>query len=83
MLILNKEKILGSWPKCKVRCPYPGDPPHGRISPLKFWYTPGDNIQVTCSPGYVTPLEPVRKPTCRENGIWSAPPPPCRSYKDV
>ena len=39
--------------------------------------------QVTCSPGYVTPLEPVRKPTCRENGIWSAPPPPCRSYRDV
>nr|XP_050857993.1 locomotion-related protein Hikaru genki isoform X2 [Vespula vulgaris] len=77
----------GTWshqsPVCKVRCPYPGDPPHGRISPLKFWYTPGDNIQVTCSPGYVTPLEPVRKPTCRENGIWSAPPPPCRSYKDV
>nr|XP_012153183.1 PREDICTED: locomotion-related protein Hikaru genki isoform X2 [Megachile rotundata] len=79
----------GSWsgnvPTCagKVRCPYPGDPPHGRIAPLKFWYKPGDNIQVTCSPGYVTPLEPVRKPTCRENGIWSAPPPPCRSYKDV
>lgn len=41
------------------------------------------HMQVTCSPGYVTPLEPVRKPTCRENGIWSAPPPPCRSYKDV
>ncbi|XP_017794228.1 PREDICTED: locomotion-related protein Hikaru genki [Habropoda laboriosa] len=77
----------GTWshpsPVCKVRCPYPGDPPHGRIAPLKFWYKPGDNIQVTCSPGYVTPLEPVRKPTCRENGIWSAPPPPCRSYKDV
>ncbi|XP_076764258.1 locomotion-related protein hikaru genki isoform X1 [Xylocopa sonorina] len=77
----------GTWshpsPICKVRCPYPGDPPHGRIAPLKFWYKPGDNIQVTCSPGYVTPLEPVRKPTCRENGIWSAPPPPCRSYKDV
>lgn len=30
----------------KVRCPYPGDPPHGRIAPLKFWYKPGDNIQV-------------------------------------
>ncbi|XP_076622652.1 locomotion-related protein hikaru genki isoform X4 [Colletes latitarsis] len=77
----------GTWshssPVCKVRCSYPGDPPHGRIAPLKFWYKPGDNIQVTCSPGYVTPLEPVRKPTCRENGIWSAPPPPCRSYKDV
>ncbi|XP_015437862.1 PREDICTED: locomotion-related protein Hikaru genki [Dufourea novaeangliae] len=77
----------GTWshmsPVCKVRCPYPGDPPHGRIAPLKFWYKPGDNIQVTCSPGYVTPLEPVRRPTCRENGIWSAPPPPCRSYKDV
>lgn len=77
----------GTWshqsPVCKVRCPYPGDPPHGRIAPLKFWYKPGDNIQVTCSPGYVTPLEPVKKPTCRENGIWSAPPPPCRSYKDV
>lgn len=77
----------GTWshppPVCKVRCPYPGDPPHGQIAPLKFWYKPGDNIQVTCSPGYVTPLEPVRKPTCRENGIWSAPPPPCRSYKDV
>ncbi|XP_076377842.1 locomotion-related protein hikaru genki isoform X1 [Megalopta genalis] len=77
----------GTWshtsPICKVRCPYPGDPPHGRIAPLKFWYKPGDNIQVTCSPGYVTPLEPVRRPTCRDNGIWSAPPPPCRSYKDV
>ncbi|XP_046434137.1 locomotion-related protein Hikaru genki isoform X1 [Neodiprion virginianus] len=77
----------GSWshptPICKVRCPYPGDPPHGRIAPLKFWYEPGDNIQVTCSPGYVTPLEPVKRPTCRENGIWSGPPPPCRSYKDV
>ncbi|XP_071649906.1 locomotion-related protein Hikaru genki isoform X2 [Temnothorax longispinosus] len=77
----------GTWshdsPVCKVRCPYPGDPPHGRIAPLKFWYKPGDNIQVTCSPGYVTPLEPVKKPACRENGIWSAPPPPCRSYKEV
>ncbi|KAF3422441.1 hypothetical protein E2986_05676 [Frieseomelitta varia] len=41
----------GTWshppPVCKVRCPYPGDPPHGRIAPLKFWYKPGDNIQVT------------------------------------
>ncbi|XP_072755351.1 locomotion-related protein Hikaru genki isoform X2 [Anoplolepis gracilipes] len=77
----------GTWshrpPVCKIRCPYPGDPPHGRIAPLKFWYKPGDNIQVTCSPGYVTPLEPVKKPSCRENGIWSAPPPPCRSYKEV
>lgn len=77
----------GTWshrsPVCKVRCPYPGDPPHGRIAPLKFWYKPGDNIQVTCSPGYVTPLEPVKKPSCRENGIWSAPPPPCRSYREV
>ncbi|XP_043287021.1 locomotion-related protein Hikaru genki isoform X2 [Venturia canescens] len=70
-------------PLCEVRCPYPGDPPHGKIVPLKFWYKPGDNIQVECSPGYVTPLEPVRKPTCRENGIWNAPPPPCRSYRDV
>ncbi|XP_033223467.1 locomotion-related protein Hikaru genki [Belonocnema kinseyi] len=77
----------GTWshqpPVCDVRCQYPGDPPHGQIAPLKFWYKPGDNIQVTCSPGYVTPLEPVKKPTCRENGMWSAPPPPCRSYKDV
>ncbi|XP_008216309.1 locomotion-related protein Hikaru genki [Nasonia vitripennis] len=77
----------GTWshhpPICDVRCPYPGDPPHGRIAPLKFWYKSGDTIQVTCSPGYVTPLEPVRKPTCRENGIWSGPPPPCRSYRDV
>jgi len=41
--ILNNKlcNILG-----KVRCPYPGDPPHGRIAPLKFWYKPGDNIQV-------------------------------------
>ncbi|KAL6256383.1 hypothetical protein P5V15_012497 [Pogonomyrmex californicus] len=78
-------KWNGSMPTClgKVRCPYPGDPPHGRIAPLKFWYKPGDNIQVTCSPGYVTPLEPVKKPSCLENGVWNAPPPPCRSYKDV
>ncbi|XP_076230235.1 locomotion-related protein hikaru genki isoform X4 [Nomia melanderi] len=89
--LLGESSIIctenGTWshssPVCKVRCPYPGDPPHGRIAPLKFWYKPGDNIQVTCLPGYVTPLEPVRRPTCRENGIWSAPPPPCRSYKDV
>lgn len=63
-------------------CPYPGDPPHGIISPLKFWYKPGDTIQVTCSPGYVTPLE-VKKPTCKDNGTWSGPPPPCRSWSDV
>ncbi|XP_043463197.1 locomotion-related protein Hikaru genki-like isoform X1 [Leptopilina heterotoma] len=77
----------GKWshppPICDTRCPYPGDPLYGQIAPLKFWYKPGDNIQVTCSPGYVTPLEPVKKPTCRENGMWSSPPPPCRSYKDV
>ncbi|XP_051163037.1 locomotion-related protein Hikaru genki-like isoform X2 [Leptopilina boulardi] len=77
----------GKWshqsPVCDTRCPYPGDPLYGQIAPLKFWYKPGDNIQVTCSPGYVTPLEPVKKPTCRENGMWSSPPPPCRSYKDV
>ncbi|XP_015125055.1 locomotion-related protein Hikaru genki isoform X1 [Diachasma alloeum] len=77
----------GTWshepPLCEVRCPYPGDPPHGKIAPLKFWYKPGDTIQVTCSLGYVTPLEPERKPTCRENGIWSGPPPPCTSYRDV
>ncbi|XP_074100679.1 locomotion-related protein hikaru genki [Cotesia typhae] len=77
----------GTWshdpPQCEVRCPYPGDPPHGKIAPLKFWYKPDDTIQVTCSPGYVTPLEPVKRPTCRENGMWSGPPPPCRSYRDV
>ncbi|XP_034941664.1 locomotion-related protein Hikaru genki [Chelonus insularis] len=77
----------GTWshnpPTCEVRCPYPGDPPHGKIAPLKFWYKPGDTIQVTCSPGYVTPLQPVKRPTCRENGVWSGPPPPCRSYRDV
>ncbi|KAF7988566.1 hypothetical protein HCN44_001139 [Aphidius gifuensis] len=76
----------GTWshepPICEVMCPYPGDPPHGIISPLKFWYKPGDTIQVTCSPGFVTPLE-VKKPTCRDNGIWSGPPPPCRSWSDV
>ncbi|KAK0181044.1 hypothetical protein PV327_003365 [Microctonus hyperodae] len=77
----------GTWshdpPSCEVRCPYPGDPPHGIIAPLKFWYIPGDTIQVTCSLGYITPLEPLKIPTCRENGIWSAPPPPCRSYRDI
>lgn len=41
-----KQQINQFYVPGKVRCPYPGDPPHGRIAPLKFWYKPGDNIQV-------------------------------------
>ncbi|XP_067012252.1 locomotion-related protein Hikaru genki [Anabrus simplex] len=75
----------GQWshppPFCKARCPYPGDPAHGRIAPVKFSYEPGDHLKVTCSAGYVVRLE--ARPQCRGDGTWSEEVPECRSYQDV
>ncbi|XP_049961828.1 locomotion-related protein Hikaru genki-like [Schistocerca serialis cubense] len=75
----------GVWshptPLCEARCPYPGDPAHGRIAPVKFSYEPGDKLQVTCGAGFVSRLgEP---PQCQGDGTWSLPVPQCRSYRHV
>ncbi|XP_023704995.2 locomotion-related protein Hikaru genki [Cryptotermes secundus] len=76
----------GFWshppPFCKARCPYPGDPEHGRIAPVKFSYEPGDHLKVTCATGYVVKME-ARSPQCRVDGTWSEKVPECRSYRDV
>lgn len=66
----------------KARCPYPGDPDHGRIAPVKFLYEPGDHLKVTCVTGYVAKLE-AGWPHCRVDGTWSEQVPECRSYHDV
>ncbi|XP_068083927.1 locomotion-related protein Hikaru genki [Anabrus simplex] len=75
----------GQWshppPTCKARCPFPGDPAHGWIAPVKFWYEPGDHLQVTCSVGYVVRLE--ERPQCQGDGTWSERVPECRSYQEV
>ncbi|XP_063225322.1 locomotion-related protein Hikaru genki [Bacillus rossius redtenbacheri] len=75
----------GLWshppPFCRPRCVYPGDPLHGRIAPVKFFYEPGDHLKVTCSAGYVERLE--ARPVCRGDGTWSEEVPECRSYRDV
>ncbi len=45
----------GIWshatPFCKRACRFPGDPGHGRITPVKFLYEIGDRILVQCNPG--------------------------------
>merc|ERR1711953_1141694 len=42
----------GLWshapPFCKRACRFPGDPNHGRITPVKFLYEVGDRILVQC-----------------------------------
>ncbi|KAF4518189.1 hypothetical protein B566_EDAN005914 [Ephemera danica] len=75
----------GDWshapPFCKAQCPYPGDPEHGRIAPVKFYYEPGDHVKVTCLAGFVA--RETARPTCQPNGTWSEPVPQCISYSEV
>jgi hypothetical protein len=68
----------------KARCEYPGEPPNGRIIPLKFWYVPGDKLKITCLAGYVLPLPlEASPPVCLGNGTWSHTLPECIQYTNV
>ncbi|XP_003245168.1 locomotion-related protein Hikaru genki isoform X1 [Acyrthosiphon pisum] len=78
----------GTWshstPYCKARCEYPGEPPNGRIIPLKFWYVPGDKLKITCLAGYVLPLPlEASPPVCLGDGTWSHTLPECIQYTNV
>ncbi|XP_075229596.1 locomotion-related protein Hikaru genki-like [Lycorma delicatula] len=75
----------GYWsqppPLCKPGCEYPGEPEHGLLVPLKFWYEAGDKLQVSCHAGFVSPLQ--TSPVCLEDGSWEPPMPNCTDYRDV
>nr|XP_015833029.1 PREDICTED: locomotion-related protein Hikaru genki isoform X2 [Tribolium castaneum] len=75
----------GFWshppPFCKPRCPYLGEPDNGLVAPTKFAYEPGDELQITCSPGFEARLE--ARPKCLPDGRWSAPLPNCTNYSEI
>ena len=72
----------GLWshptPFCKRACRFPGDPRHGRVSPVKFMYEIGDRVMVTCEAGFVNAGRAMLQ--CTEEGIWSDNVPTCLSY---
>ncbi|XP_065172181.1 locomotion-related protein Hikaru genki [Atheta coriaria] len=76
----------GYWshppPFCKPRCPYLGEPDNGVMAPTKFAYEPGDELQITCNPGYEAPLE-AERPKCLADGEWSVPLPHCTLYSQI
>lgn len=75
----------GYWshppPFCRPRCPYLGEPENGVVAPTKFAYEPGDELQVTCNPGFESRLE--ARPKCLEHGNWSLPLPQCTNYSQI
>lgn len=76
----------GFWshppPFCKPRCPYLGEPENGSVAPSKFSYEPGDELQVTCNPGFESKME-LERPKCLSDGRWSAALPNCTSYDQI
>ncbi|XP_045463951.1 locomotion-related protein Hikaru genki [Harmonia axyridis] len=75
----------GFWshppPLCRPRCPYLGDPDNGVVAPIKYAYEPGDELQITCNPGYESRLE--NRPKCLSDGRWSSPLPNCTNYSQI
>ncbi|CAH1372424.1 unnamed protein product [Tenebrio molitor] len=75
----------GFWshppPFCKPRCPYMGEPDNGLIAPTKFAYEPGDELQISCNPGFEARLE--ARPKCLPDGKWSSPLPNCTNYSQI
>lgn len=65
----------------RPRCPYLGEPENGLIAPTKFAYEPGDELQITCNPGFEIPLE--ARPKCLQEGLWSTPLPHCTNYSQI
>ncbi len=67
-----------SVPFCKRACRFPGDPAHGRVTPVKFLYEIGDRILVQCRNGFHNPSR--QRLQCLADGQWSARMPACISY---
>ncbi|KAL1517086.1 hypothetical protein ABEB36_000895 [Hypothenemus hampei] len=76
----------GIWshppPFCKPRCPYMGEPENGLAAPTKFAYEPGDELQVTCNPGFELKLDQERL-KCLPDGTWDTYLPNCTSYDQI
>lgn len=74
----------GLWshapPFCKRACRFPGDPAHGRVTPVKFLYEVGDRILIQCDAGHVNMGR--QKLQCNQNGAWSDRMPTCLSYRN-
>jgi len=75
----------GLWshntPKCQRACRYPGTPPGGVITPVRFLYSVGATIRVVCHHGYL--LTGSATVDCLPEGEWSQPIlPSCKSYLD-
>ncbi|VEN60620.1 unnamed protein product [Callosobruchus maculatus] len=70
---------MGVWshppPFCKPRCSYIGEPKNGFISPTKFSYDPGDELEIICNSGFETEIE--ERPRCLPDGKWSTALPEC------
>ncbi|TRY73779.1 hypothetical protein TCAL_16894 [Tigriopus californicus] len=62
----------------KRACRFPGDPVHGRITPVKFLYEIGDKILVQCHSGFLNTGK--QKLQCLESGGWSDRVPKCHNY---
>lgn len=58
-----------------------GEPDNGLVAPTKFAYEPGDELQISCNPGYEARLE--ARPKCLPDGQWSAPLPNCTNYSEI
>ncbi|ERL89483.1 hypothetical protein D910_06849 [Dendroctonus ponderosae] len=69
-------------PAGKPRCPYLGDPDNGLVMPTKFAYEPGDELQVSCNPGFESRMDQQRV-RCLPDGRWDAPLPNCTSYDQI
>lgn len=53
----------------KIRCSHFGELENGYITPTKFTYYPGDEVEITCQPGFE--LKEDIKPKCLADGKWS------------
>ncbi|KAJ8975747.1 hypothetical protein NQ317_015369 [Molorchus minor] len=65
----------------KPRCSYVGEPKDGFITPTKFAYDPGDELEIVCNPGFEAML--VERPKCLPDGKWSSPIPNCTNYTKI
>ncbi|XP_043236987.1 uncharacterized protein LOC122389224 [Amphibalanus amphitrite] len=57
-------------------CGSPGKPLHGSVSPRGQLFYAGENVTITCRPGYVRFGQPTR--TCSQDGTWQGLMPFCR-----
>ena len=60
-------------------CGSPGKPLHGSVSPRGQLFYAGENVTITCRPGYVRFGQPTR--TCSQDGTWQGLMPFCSEYR--